>query len=128
MAAVRRLDARLKRLEVLEQAQDDRMEVVKTFVRPDGTHFSYYYVASRSAEDGWRERTQAALEERLARLDVDSGDPAKASIIDLLAAGYYAEIVHRVDTWYAWTSAALPLSLVQLADALRPDLAEGNTR
>ena len=123
-----RLDVRLKRLEALEQAQDDRVERVEAYVRPDGTHYSYHYVASRSAADGSGARKRAELEERMARLDLDSVDPAKACINDLLVAGYYAEIVRRVDTWYQWTSAALPLSLVELADALRPEVAAGRTR
>ncbi len=128
VVTVHSLDTRLKRLEAHEQVQSDRVEIVDTYVRPDGTHYSYHYVASRREADAGRERKHAALEERLARLDVDSVDPSKASIIDLLAAGYYAEIVRRVDTWYQWTSAALPLSLVELADALRPEVIEGRTR
>ena len=123
-----KLDARLKRLEVLEQLQNDRMEIVKTYVRPDGTHHSYHYVTSRTEEAAWHERTRAELMERMARLDVDSVYPSRDSINDLLAAGYYAEVVQRVDTWYQWTSAALPLALVQLADALRPEVAAGRTR
>ena len=123
-----RLDTRLKRLEAHEQAQSDRVEIVTTYVWPDGTHYSYHSGSSRSEVDAWRARKHAELEQRLARLDVDRVDPDKDAIIDLLAAGYYAEIVHRVDTWYQWTSAALPLSLVKLADALRREVAEGRTR
>ena len=122
-----RLDARLRALEALEQAQDDRMEIVETYVRPNGTHYSYHYVTSRTEEEAWRERKRAELEERMARLDFNSVDPSRDSINDLLAAGYYAEIVRRVDTWYQRTSMALPLALVQLADALRPEVAAGRT-
>ena len=125
---MRSLDARLRALEAHEHAQDDRMEIVTTYVRPDGTHYSFHSVTSRTEEAAWRERKRADLEERRARLDLDGVDPARASIHDLLAAGYYAEIVRRVDTWYQWTSAALPLALVQLADALRPEVAAGRTR
>ena len=125
---MRSLDARLRALEAREQAQDDRMEIVTTYVRPDGTHDSYHSVTSHTEEAAWHERTRAELEERMARLDLGSVDPSRASINDLLAAGYYAEIVHRVDTWYQRTSAALPLALVQLADALRPEVAAGRTR
>ena len=125
---MRSLDARLRALEAHEHAQDDRMEIVTTYVRPDGTHYSYHSVTSRTEEAAWHERMRAELEERMARLDLDGVDPARASINDLLVAGYYAEIVRRVDTWYQWTSAALPLALVQLADALRPEVAAGRTR
>jgi hypothetical protein len=45
-----RLDTRLERLEAHEQAQSDRVEIVTTYVRPDGTHCSYRSVTSRTEE------------------------------------------------------------------------------
>jgi hypothetical protein len=57
------------------------------------------------------------------RPDVPPG--GALSINDLLFMGEYAEVVRRVDTWHQWTSAALPVVLIKLADALRPTLTSG---
>jgi hypothetical protein len=39
--------------------------------------------------------------------------------------GHEAEVVRWVDTWHQWTGAALPVTLIKLADALWSHVSEG---
>ena len=121
------LERRLAALEAQSGMSADTIEIVETFIRADGTQYTTRATWSRAEHEAWCEQQEQKLQEYLARLDPDSVDPSKGSINDLLAAGYYREVVRRIDTWHEWTSASLPLSLVKLADALRPAVTEGRT-
>jgi hypothetical protein len=69
----------------------------------------------------------AKLAYRAAMLEGTEIDVQAAPIVDLLITGHYAEIVRRVDTWHAWTSADLSPALARLADQLRRLVREGET-
>ena len=102
------------------------MSVGWTYQRADG---SEYTVRDRwdtcAGFEAWCEGQEAKLQAHNARLDPASFDPANASINDLMFMGEYAEVVRRVETWHQWTSVPLPVTLIKLADALRPVLKQG---
>ena len=117
--------ARLDALEDKAGIGANTIEIVKTYQRADGSEYTTRVTWDRAEYEAWCEEQEAKLQEREARIDPATIDPTKASINDLLFAGHYAEVVRRVDTWHQSTSMDLPRGLIELADALRPHVAEG---
>ncbi len=121
----RSLERRLGVLEAQAGIGADRVELVRTYQRADGSEYAIRDTWDRAKFEAWCEEQEAKLQAHNARLEQETFDPAKASINDLLVMGDYAEVVRRVETWHQWTSAALPVVLIKLADALRPTLTPG---
>ncbi len=82
--------------------------------------------AAHDAHHGAAAELAAKLAHRAAMLEGTQIDVHAASIVDLLVTGHYAEIVRRVDTWHAWTSADLSPDLIRLGDQLRLLVHEGD--
>ncbi len=118
-----------RRLEVLEAqagSRADIVELVRTYQRSDGSEYEVRDTwDTRAGFEGWCDEQEAKLQAHNARLDPATFDPENASINDLLFMGEYAEVVRRVNTWHQWTSAALPVVLIKLADMLRSTLTQG---
>ncbi len=119
------LTRRLEALETQAGIGSDLVEIVQTYQRADGSEYTTRATWERAEYEAWCEEQEAKLQAHNARLDPATFDPAHASINDLLFMGHYAEVVRRVDTWHQQTSLSLSLDLIELANALRPYVFEG---
>jgi hypothetical protein len=121
-----RLAERVKRLEAHTSTPDYCVWVTRELIRADGSRYEERYLANRGDLAYSQEEFNRKVQERAEALDGQVIDVANAPLLDLLAGGYYVAIVHRIDTWFTHTSAPLPVHWVELADALRPVIAEGS--
>ncbi len=122
----RSLERRLEVLEAQAGSRADLVEIVRTYQRADGSEYEVRDTwDTRAGFEGWCDEQEAKVQAHNARIEQETFDPANASINDLLFMGDYEEVVRRVDTWHEWTSAALPLALIKLADMLRSTLTPG---
>ena len=118
----RAIERRLVELE-RKAGTGDTVLITGGFTRPDGSRYERRYWANRADVAYSAEEFNARVCERAAHLEGQAIDVEHASIFDLLATQHYAEIIHRIDTWFDWTSADMPDGFPWLADELRRHLA-----